>query len=287
MKRILVPIDFSEQSKNAAKYAGQIAKEYNAEVELIHILDTILDPKTGESLAIDPVTGMVLEWTIKTDSIISQYSSYLEKIESKINQTGVLTSHRIVDRKIFTSIGKTIVHEAEISEADLIVLGTNGVNNMMQEAIVGSNASKVIQLSKCPVISVRDEANINIKDIVYISNFKEQKLDRNLENAIQIADKFGSTITLLQVSTPVHFEYTLESEKRFESIKNKYPSVNLKTKVFNSGTIVNGVYQYEKKYAPDLIIMATHGYTGLMHISNENYAEGVVQYCKTPVLIYK
>lgn len=43
MKKILVPTDFSEQSQNALKVSAQIARKYNSEIHLLHLLDLPLD----------------------------------------------------------------------------------------------------------------------------------------------------------------------------------------------------------------------------------------------------
>lgn len=149
--KILVPIDGSKFSMDAAKYGIEVSKQYDAELYILHILLPVdlglrLHSFGTESLEqgkklIEENKKQISEWF---DSIKNISKEYAKGKEIKIN-TKIIESSSIVSN---------IIDYAEKEMIDLIVIGTRGRTGI-KRLLLGSVASQVVIYSHCPVLIVR------------------------------------------------------------------------------------------------------------------------------------
>src|SRR5687768_9230307 len=139
MKTILVPVDFSEQSRNAVDYAAEMALYTKSKLILLHIYDN-----TPPALDIPMVVPMTeVERGIKEE---------LNRISRNIEQ-------KYGDNLIQRSLVKLgfVVEEinlaAEENNVDLIIMGMAGAG-YLAERLLGSTATSVIRRSKKPVLVI-------------------------------------------------------------------------------------------------------------------------------------
>ncbi|MFP4460546.1 MAG: universal stress protein [Candidatus Zixiibacteriota bacterium] len=142
IKKILLPVDFSEFSKIAAPYAVDLARKFEADLFIIHVFDeNILDPYYfGEDdYAEKYFMNLQKEFQEKIDDI-------LEDIETEdINIIPILANGAP-----FIEILKFTKKE----KIDMMVVSTHGRSGLSQ-MFMGSTAEKVVRKSPCPVLSVR------------------------------------------------------------------------------------------------------------------------------------
>ena len=117
-----------------------------------------------------------------------------------------------------------------------------------------------------------------------------------LDNAIEIARHFGAAVSLVHViplvvqfgEVPIPVELYEEQEKAAraklgEIVRQKLNGVEHESVVY-TGDVVGSVLQAMRKFEPDLLVMATHGRSGLGHLFLGSVAEGVVRKASCPVL---
>lgn len=135
-KNIAVAIDFSAQSLKALDRAISIAKENEATLQLVNVIDT----KSFGSIAAYDLKYAV---ELKEESLAK-----VEELKNKAVTDGVLTVEVVVEegspKKILT----------ELPGVDLIVCGATGVNKI-EKMVIGSVAERIVRLSKCDVLIVR------------------------------------------------------------------------------------------------------------------------------------
>jgi nucleotide-binding universal stress UspA family protein len=142
LERILIPTDFSGHSKQAGKYACELAKRFTAELHLLHVVEPLILPESGGLLP--------------PDVIIGEERSQ-EELE-KVKEPGFDHATRVI-RKIKTGTPFVeIVRYARDNDIDLIVLGTHGRSGLIH-ALMGSVAEKVVRKAPCPVLTVRPEGH--------------------------------------------------------------------------------------------------------------------------------
>ncbi len=142
IKNILLPTDFSEQSKAAVPFAIDLAKKYGAKIHLIHVFDED---------ALDPAFFSVSE-TNAADyfaRIQNGFEAEVEKFFGDFDCRGVDIITILANGNPFVKI----VEYAKEEAIDLIVMGTHGRSGLAS-ILMGSVAEKVIHKAHCPVLTV-------------------------------------------------------------------------------------------------------------------------------------
>jgi nucleotide-binding universal stress UspA family protein len=281
MKNILVPTDFSSCANDAISLAFSLAKKNNATVHLLHIINPLdnfvpVEPFIGVDL-ISPQQLMPI-YELKMNNAKEEMEAYAKEADMQ----GIKLLFHINIAQIYDEI---IKHATTIN-ADLIVMGTKGVSGIA-ETIMGSNAQKVVRLSSFPVLIVKKTyPDFSIKNIVYASNFEENKLNNNLNKLCDFASAFDAKIHLLFVNTPNLFETTTESELRLKNAALSMKTPPASTAIHNDLTVEMGIKSYFDKTGADLLSISTHGFTGIKRFLNLNIVESLVQQSDMPILTY-
>jgi nucleotide-binding universal stress UspA family protein len=143
LKRILVPLDGSDSSFQAATYAIKIAKMANAEILFMH---AVVNPPYFEYKA----TGLVIMRYIDEAKLHAEM--WYRNMGDTASQEGVkFSAETILD---IVSAADSIVKYAEDKKADLIVMGTHGRTGI-KRFLLGSAAGAVVAHAKCSVLVVR------------------------------------------------------------------------------------------------------------------------------------
>ena len=149
IKKILVPIDFSESSKKAFDVACDLAYQMNAKICVLHAQDeSALRAAVKEGLLTRRSSDIGLEAELELVNNI-RFSEMISK-----RDVGSLELEYLYRRG---DPGREIVSSAEEISANLIVMGTRGVTAMsrLMGALLGSVTEHVIRRSLCPVVLVR------------------------------------------------------------------------------------------------------------------------------------
>lgn len=144
LKKILVPVDFSEHSKKALRYAFPFATQFNAVLELMYVVEPTIYPS-------DFGFGQVGFPDVEK-----------ELHEKATNELQSLVDHDIPKNVRTTSIVSTGIPFVEITtyaqqeNIDLIIIATHGRTGV-EHILFGSTAEKIIRKAPCPVLVVRAE----------------------------------------------------------------------------------------------------------------------------------
>ena len=193
----------------------------------------------------------------------------------------------IVHEKVaFQEIFKGVFHVCKKEHIDLIVMGSNGENGLV-EMLVGSNTEKVVRTSETPVMVVKNEhPDFKPKHFVFASDFKEET-KKPFEKAIGFATIFGAKLHLLMVNTPNNFITTADAQNRMEDFIKTFDFTNYTLNIYNDVTIEKGVMHFSQSIKADLIGMSTHGRQGISHFFNGSVSEDLLNHAKRPVMTFK
>lgn len=142
LKRILVPTDFSESAGNALRYGVSFAKEYSAELILLHVVETI-----SLGYPSDPFPVSMNE---VFQEILAHARGQLETLAQEVRGRGVVVREILAQGQPPSEI----VHVARTETVDLIVLGTHG-KGVLNQALFGSTTERVARKAPCPVLTCR------------------------------------------------------------------------------------------------------------------------------------
>lgn len=158
IKKVLVPIDFSDYSKSALKYAVNFAKTFKADITLIYVVEPIIYPPDF-SMGQIAVPSVNTEW----DEVAKEELNKLAKSEIS-NDVNVKTI--IKTGKPFIEIIETAVED----NTDIIIISTHG-HSGVEHILFGSTAEKVVRKAPCPVLTLREPIKgFNYKDEIKKGN---------------------------------------------------------------------------------------------------------------------
>ena len=141
VKHILVPIDFSECSRNALRYAVPVAERFGARLILLCVIETTVVP---------PELGYMRP-ELQQAGIHSARAA-LEELAQRTEKA--LGTHFVWETQVRHGIPwQEITIAAQALEVDLVVLSTHGYTGIKQ-IVMGSTAERVVQHAACPVLVV-------------------------------------------------------------------------------------------------------------------------------------
>lgn len=143
LKKILVPVDFSEPSEQALTYALRFATEFGAELTLLYVL---------EESGVGAYAEVALNRE-ESDEKLSTAKASLHALESLVKGSGPV---KIRSRIRHGPAAHQIVEAAKEFDTDLIVIATHGYTGW-KHFCIGSTTESVVRTAPCPVFVVREK----------------------------------------------------------------------------------------------------------------------------------
>ena len=143
LKAILVPIDFSDCSKKALRYAVPLAKQFGATITLLHVVHV--------NYAAGPEFGVIDFPLMEAD--------LRKSAEKQLGQLAATEIQQQAAAQTLVRIGQEMVEIVDCAkrlESDLIIISTHGRTGL-KHVFMGSVAENVVRLAPCPVLVVREQ----------------------------------------------------------------------------------------------------------------------------------
>jgi nucleotide-binding universal stress UspA family protein len=269
MKQIVVAIDFSKHSIHALEFAITIANVVHS-----HIMMVWVDkPDSDDSIFDNTDHEHRQEAKQRLEELIKKYSKHLKK--------GKLT-YKLRKGKIY----KEIANQAKYNDAYLIIAGSHGVSGF-ESFWIGSNASKIVTYSPCPVITLRESFPLkkNIQRVILpIDNSTSTR--QKVPFAMDFAKCFGSEIHVLELQS-----------SSLKAIRNKVTSYTTQVsgyltenkvkhvvKTIDADNITTATIKYAEENHADLIIIMTEQEQEISNIWLGPYAQQMVNNSPIPVM---
>ncbi|UZD23786.1 universal stress protein [Algoriphagus halophytocola] len=272
---ILCPTDFSECSLNAIEFATRLGEKYNAELILFHVLNR----EDYEKLSPNDTTGKnQLEF-------VTEKLSNLKKAVSKEALDKGLKSC-LISIKQGNVVKETLNYAAEIS-ADLIIVGTEGVNDF-RENIIGSRASNIVEKSAQDVLVVPRKVYFKSpRKLVYASDYMEEdKLA--IQKVVEVARFFDSEIDVIHASsTHKALDKSLHMTM-VDEIKPfiKYEKVNFVLKSFRDDLAL-GLENYLQTAKGDILVTLSEKKSFFDQIFSKNLSKKMAYFINKPLWVIK
>lgn len=313
IKRILVPSDFSKHSETAYSVAESLAQMFGAKVDFLHVVPTLVYLRESiKKLGIPFDMDEEFYPRVQKESNHRLREAFVDYV-SDANQGSVKV---VIDSKASAGIARAA---AELG-SDLIVIGARGQDE--SEMFRGSTSEKVIRRSDVPVFSVNERLDFSkVRTLLVPTDGSNHSLAA-LDMAARLAAALGASIELLHVvelygsaleeapRMPGESEENAARKGVMAKLAERYDgedgsprfsadtpeggrlsveegkiAANVPVKV----SVVRGVsahYEIERAAMDraDMVVMATHGHSGLAHLVMGSTAEKVAQYVDKPVL---
>ena len=293
IKKILVPVDFSEYSDEALVLAVQMARHYQARMTLAHVVVYFPD-EFEEEASYQQYQAVMVQRAARAEQKLKQQAG-------KHAAEGVKVDHVVLHG---SSPADALQEYIDSQTFDLVITGTRGWNRVRQTA-QGSVSELTVRRAPIPVMTVQknSQKNDRIQRILVPVDFSIYSRQA-LEYAISIAQKYDAKLVLIHVVEqevyPAFYDDRVESI--FEVDQNLTNSViaNLhdfvadlvdeslvEAFVVREGVAHKEIVSYVNEQSVDLLVIATHGLTGLEYLLLGSTAEKVIRWAVCPVLTIK
>lgn len=281
-KKILCPIDFSEGSRQAMQFAILLAKEANAELVLFH---SWFVPPVAYSMEV-PFPAYVVQ------DVADEAQKGLDDAVGEATRAGAKVSGVLSTGLPWSEI----VSQLEKTGFDLCVIGTHGRTGLSR-VLLGSVAEKVVRHAPCSVLCVRPDSEVGaFKHALVPTDFSESATHA-LDLAAQVVSRDGA-ITLLHVlELPVSFsgeiapDFAKDLDKHagaaleVSAARVKTARVTALSRIGYAGAQTLSAVEHDPTI--DLVVMGSHGRTGLKRFLLGSVAEKVVRHARCPVLVVR
>jgi nucleotide-binding universal stress UspA family protein len=281
MKTILVPTDLSELANNALHVAVDLARTYGAEILLVHY----------QPLSI--ARASTVEGSM---SMLSYLDEQEDNDKTELQQIAENPAYRDVRISPITVKDAGGIYEAITDRTadrtgapeqrpDLIVLGTHGTSGW-DEWLFGSNAEHIVRHAHCPVLVIKKA----ITAFAPKNPIAAIDVDEALKNKWPVYPFTVDGNRLKQfvyVSTPSD-NIALEGVHAWmQELAQEENIGDYELHIRQARNVESGILNYATERQADLIVLFTHGRTGLSHLLQGSVAEDVLNHAPTPVLILR
>ena len=143
IKKVLVPVDFSENSKKVLEAAGYLSGKCEAELHVVFVVQSF-DDYSGFFVPHMPVAKFEDEMVQAAEAKMDSFMADQRDVETKV---------------LVGDVAEEIIRYAEETGVDMIVMGTHGYKGL-EKVMFGSVAEKVVRSSPCPVLTINPYKNL-------------------------------------------------------------------------------------------------------------------------------
>ena len=143
VKKVLVPVDFSENSQKVLEAAKYFSGKCQAQLSVVFVVQSF-DDYSGFFVPHMPVAKFEEEMMQAAEEKMEKFLEGHEDVEAKV---------------LVGDVAEEIIRHAEDSGVDLIIMGTHGYKGI-EKVMFGSVAEKVVRSSPCPVLTINPYKNL-------------------------------------------------------------------------------------------------------------------------------
>lgn len=289
-KRIVVPTDFSDTADTAIKLATDLADYYAATLDLVNVVDATVYAYAGYPFA-------------------SLSKELMSGAEEALNKVKVGVKNAKLNRYLLSGApAREIADHAKRHKADLIVIGTHG-HGAVARFFLGSVADRVVHESDCPVIVTKApkgkvkharKRSKPFERILFPTDFSDTS-KRALDAAVAMTEDMDAELFVLHVIDDSLISTHVEEERHIilkelrrhalDEMRKQLPAELMKN--FETiGAVKRGdpgkqISSYAETHHCDLVVMGTHGRTGVERVLIGSVADKVVRRANCAVYLVR
>jgi nucleotide-binding universal stress UspA family protein len=286
MKKILVPIDFSEHTETVCRYALEIIKKTGGEIRLFHAYYDFLIS-----------TGSVFPYTIETEGVFNQ--EMMVRVRSDARKDMKHIHQQLMDeikaasiknvRIVFTLTGglpeEEILNISETYAPDLIIMGTRGKGE--KDILTGKVSSKVVQSATCRILTVPRNAEYRgFSNILYLTDFSDED-NRDIERLIELFSRDKPDIYCIHINTERHNEdVEIKMEKLKSYFQTYYPDLTIHFDIVCNNDFLDCVKSYVNEKHIDLISVLHRRKSFLRRLFVKDHTRTLLFHSDLPLYIF-
>jgi hypothetical protein len=267
IKNILLALDGSEYSEGAVREALKFAKATDSSLYILSVAEVTLGQLTHSPDVVEAIEKETLE--------------VLSKTKERAEKEGI--KYEVIFHKGEEPY-QFIVEEASNRNVDVIIMGRRGRRGL-KKLMMGSVTALVIGHSPCSIFVVPRAGELKFKKLLIATDGSEYS-KKATSATTELAKKYGSNIIAISVAQKE--EEIPEAENNIKKVKEICHKEGIKVETITiTGTPYEAIVTTAQIKKADLIVIGTHGRTGLTKLLMGSVAERVIALAQCSVLVVK
>ena len=271
MKRIIVPTDFSETSKNAARYAVQAAASIpGASIILYHVTDKIALGSDSSPLTEDRKDRLII-LEAALDNWKTEFSTLSPvSVELVVEESSSLTD----------SLERYVRHNG----IDFIIMGITGATRL-EQILMGSNALNVVDMGACPVIIVPPDATYKpVKRVLFACDLKDVSTSIPIAPIKSVLSLFKPTVLVVNVDTDHYVEVTEEYKTQRVILEKMLEDYNPEFYFIRMYDFQDSISSFAADRDIDLILTVPKKHNFLLGLFKTSHTKKLAYHSHVPIL---
>lgn len=286
-RHILVPIDFSENSKKASKMAFNIASHLQVNLVFMHsyINPLIHSIPFSDVYAYDSALLTKIEYAEKNAN--ENFQEFITKLADEIGKEKweTVTTEFIIKPGYAED---DILAYSNENKSQLIVMGSSG--NSTQTGTVGSTAADVMYNARVPVLivpkSTPEQDLKHFSNVLYATNFDEKDFVA-LDKLMAILYPFDIKVMCAHVGQPTGDGWDLARLNGMKDIlKEKYRTEAFECKLIVGNNTLDSLEHFIEDEKIDILSLTTHKRNMISRLFNPSLARKMAFHSNTPLLVF-
>ncbi len=288
LRKILVPVDFSEPSQNAARYAVMLATKYNAQLKLLHVFNSpVVDmiPFTDvASIQIDFDMNYQMLYNSAKERLLKFYGN-LREFANQMGFGDVQIGYTL--REGYAAYG--IIEVSKRYKPGIIVMGTKGEGYRSTE-LVGSVATEVSNGTHIPLLVIPEKAVLKgvdeVKRVLYITNFDESD-NLSIRKLLKIVSPFQVELHCIHITDKPDspgIKALMNSTKEYLSTVTS--GISIICDIITGKETDKSVIEYIAVKQINLVALTSVKRNLLYKILNPSLAKRMIYQSDVPVLLF-
>jgi len=278
MKKILVPVDFSEYSEYALETAAILAKKYNVGIVVMHMIGL------SEAVLTKDESQEMYEANYYMKLAKRKFDTFLDQDYLK----GIALEMTVQNYKRFHEIDDV----ANDFNASLIIMGSHGATGF-KEIFVGSNTEKVVRTSRVPVLVIKKKpSKFKLDKVVFACDFNLDFIE-SFKRASNFFKELNVQFQVVYINLPDD-RFMSTQEMKEKALKffihtgiDEFEEAHEDVVFYSAYSLESGIFEFSNEIKADVIAIPTHGRRGLVHFFSEHIGTALVNHSDMPMMTFK
>jgi nucleotide-binding universal stress UspA family protein len=271
MKKFLVPTDFSDTSKNAARYAVELAQDDPETTIILYNLYEKLAPGSDGSL--------LTETDEDRKKVLNQA---LANLEIELHEISTVRIQYVTEEG--SSLVESVERYVRYNGIDVVIMGITGATRL-EQIFMGSNALNMARQGVCPIIIVPPKAEFKkIKNVLLASDFKNVKTTTPVAQIKKILDIFKPNLHIVNVDAEHYVELTEEYKKERAWLEKTFEEYHPEFYFIRMFDFLDAISNFAADHHIDLIVTVPRKHSFLSGLYKTSHTKKLAYHSHVPVV---
>lgn len=271
MKKFLVPTDFSDTSKNAARYAVELAQDDPETTIILYNLYDKLAPGSDGSLLTE------------TDEDRKKVLNHaLANLEIELHEISTVRIEYVAEEG--NSLVESVERYVRYNGIDVVIMGITGATRL-EQIFMGSNALNMARQGVCPVIIVPPKAEFKkIENVLLASDFKQVRSTTPVAQIKKILEIFKPNLHIVNVDSEHYVQLTDEYKAERSWLEKTFEAYNPEFYFIRMFDFLDAISNFTTDHNIDLIITVPRKHSFLSGLYKTSHTKKLAYHSYVPVV---